>query len=287
LLLGFAMGVLGAVMIEALDETLATPEDVEKKLGVAVLGVTPVLEKGETPLGALADIRSGFSEAYYSLRTALQFSTPDGAPSSLLITSARPAEGKSTTAYAIALNLARVGKRVLLVDGDLRNPSMHRVVGVENERGMSNLLSGSADLAGVVRPTAQENLFFIPCGPLPPNPAELWGSDRLRHFLAETHNNFDHVVIDGPPVLGFADSPLLAAAVSGVLFALESSGTRRGQARGALKRLQVGRAHLLGVVLTKLSTKSAAYNYGGYDYAYDYHYGAEPEAKAGKKGKRG
>jgi capsular exopolysaccharide synthesis family protein len=286
-MLGLGLGVLAALVLEALDETLATPDDVEKKLGVAVLGVTPFLEKGETPLEALADIRSGFSEAYYSLRTALQFSTPDGAPGTLLVTSARPAEGKSTTAYATALNLARVGKRVLLVDGDLRNPSMHRVVGVENERGMSNLLSGSADLAGVVRPTSQENLFFIPCGPLPPNPAELWGGDRLPQFLAETRNNFDHVIIDGPPVLGFADSPILAAAVSGVLFALESHGTRRGQARGALKRLQVGRAHLLGVVLTKFSTKSAAYNYGGYDYAYDYHYGAEPEAKAGKKGKRG
>lgn len=286
-LLGLGLGVLAALVLEALDETLATPDDVEKKLGVAVLGVVPLLEKGEAPADALGDIRSGFSEAYYSLRTALQFSTPDGAPSSLLVTSARPAEGKSTTAYAVAINLARVGKRVLLVDGDLRNPSMHRVVGVENERGMSNLLSGSADLATVVQPTSQDNLFFIPCGPLPPNPAELWGGDRLRQFLAETRNNFDHVVVDGPPVLGFADAPMLAAAVNGVLFALESRGTRRGQARGALRRLQVGRAHLLGAVLTKFSTKSAAYGYGGYDYAYDYHYGAEPEAKVGKKGKRG
>ena len=286
-LLGLGLGGLAALILEALDETLATPDDVEKKLGLPVLGVTPFLEKGETPLEALGDIRSGFSEAYYSLRTALQFSTPDGAPASLLVTSARPAEGKSTSAYAIALNLARVGKRVLLVDGDLRNPSMHRVMGLENERGMSNLLSGSADLAGVVQPTRQENLFFIPCGPLPPNPAELWGGDRLRQFLAEARNNFDHVIVDGPPVLGFADSPMLAAAVSGVLFALESRGTRRGQARGALKRLRVGHAHMLGAVLTKFSTKSAAYGYGGYDYAYDYHYGVEPKAEGGKKGKRG
>ena len=284
-LLGLGLGGLAALILEALDETLATPDDVEKKLGVPVLGVVPLLDKGQGPTDALRDIRSGFSEAYYSLRTALQFSTPDGAPTSLLVTSARPAEGKSTTAYAIALNLARVGKRVLLVDGDLRNPSMHRVVGVENERGMSNLLSGSADLAGVVQPTGQENLFFIPCGPLPPNPAELWGGDRLHQFLAEARNSFDHVIVDGPPVLGFADSPMLAAAVSGVLFALESRGTRRGQARGALKRLQVGRAHLLGAVLTKFSAKSTSY--GGYDYAYDYHYGAEPEAMGGKKGKRG
>ncbi len=284
-LMGLGLGALAALVLETLDETLATPDDVEKKLGVPVLGVIPLLEKGETTADALGDIRSGFSEAYYSLRTALQFSTPDGAPSSLLVSSARPAEGKSTTAYAVALNLARIGKRVLLVDGDLRNPSMHRVVGVENERGMSNLLSGSADLAAVVQPTRQENLFFIPCGPLPPNPAELWGGDRLRQFLADTRNNFDHVIVDGPPVLGFADAPMLAAAVNGVLFVLESRGTRRGQARGALRRLQVGRAHLLGTVLTKFSAKTTSY--GGYDYAYDYHYGASPEEKGGKKGKRG
>ena len=292
-LFGLGFGVVAALVLEALDETIASPDDVEKKLGMAVLGVVPLLDKGQTTAAALADIRSGFSEAYYSLRTALQFSTQDGAPISMLVSSARPAEGKSTTAYAVALNLARVGKRVLLVDGDLRNPSMHRVVGVENERGMSNLLSGSSDLAGVVQRTRQENLFFIPCGPLPPNPAELWGSDRLRQFLAEARNNFDHVVLDGPPVLGFADAPLLAASVSGVLFVLESRGTRRGQARGALRRLKVGRARLLGAVLSKFNAKSTSY--GGYDYAYDYNYGAygadNPEqpnpSPVTKKGKRG
>ncbi|HEY0599441.1 polysaccharide biosynthesis tyrosine autokinase [Brevundimonas sp.] len=282
-LFGLGLGIVAALVLEALDETVATPDDVEKKLGVPVLGVVPLLDKGQTTAAALADIRSGFSEAYYSLRTALQFSTPDGAPASLLVSSARPAEGKSTTAYAVALNLARVGKRVLLIDGDLRNPSMHRVVGVENERGMSNLLSGSSDLQSVVQRTRQDNLFFIPCGPLPPNPAELWGSDRLRQFLAESRNSFDHVIVDGPPVLGFADSPLLAASVGGVLFVLESRGTRRGQARGALRRLKVGRARLLGAVLTKFNAKSTSY--GGYDYAYDYAYGAEgePQAKKGKK----
>ncbi len=290
-LFGLGFGVVAALVLEALDETIATPDDVEKKLGIPVLGVVPLLDKGQTTAAALADIRSGFSEAYYSLRTALQFSTPDGAPTSLLVSSARPAEGKSTTAYAVALNLARVGKRVLLVDGDLRNPSMHRVVGVDNERGMSNLLSGSSDLASVIQRTRQENLYFIPCGPLPPNPAELWGGDRLRQFLAEARNNFDHVVVDGPPVLGFADSPLLAATVGGVLFVLESRRTRRGQARGALRRLKVGRARLLGAVLSKFNARSTSY--GGYDYAYDYNYGAygsdnpenpNPTAKKGKKG---
>lgn len=284
-LLGLGLGVVLALVLEALDETVATPEDAENKLGVPVLGVVPLLDKGQTPAEALADIRSAFSEAYYSLRTALQFSTPQGAPGSLLISSARPAEGKSTTAYAIALNLARVGKRVLLVDGDLRNPSMHRMVGIENEQGMSNLLSGSADLMALAQRTRQDNLYFIPCGPLPPNPAELWGGERMGQFLREVREHFDHVVIDGPPVLGFADSPLLASVVNGVVFVIESRGTRRGQARGALKRLSVGHAHLLGVVLTKFNAKSTSY--GGYDYAYDYHYGPREAAEAGKRGAKG
>lgn len=285
-LFGLGLGVAAAVVLEALDETVATPEDAENKLGVPVLGVVPLLDKGQTTAAALADVRSAFSEAYYSLITALQFSTPNGAPGSILVSSARPAEGKSTTAYAVALNLARIGRRVLLIDGDLRNPSMHRVVGVENERGMSNVLSGSLDLNSVVQRTKHESMFFVPCGPLPPNPAELWGGDRVRSLLNEARENFDHVVIDGPPVLGFADSPLLAAVAGGVVFVVESRGTRRGQARGALHRLQVGHAHLLGVVLTKFNAKSTSY--GGYDYAYDYHYGAEQAGGeiAGKKGKR-
>jgi capsular exopolysaccharide synthesis family protein len=218
--LGLGLGVLLALLMEALDETLAAPDDVESKLGIPVLGVIPLLAKGQTPRLALADIKSNFSEAYYSLRTALQFSTPEGAPRTLLTTSARPGEGKSTTAYATALNLARLGRRVLLLDGDLRNPSMHRVIGVENDAGVSNLLSGNAELTALLKPTGQQGLDFIPCGPIPPNPAELWGSDRLRKVLQEAGEVYDHIVIDGPPVLGFADSPLLASMVGGTVFVL-------------------------------------------------------------------
>lgn len=276
---GLGLGLLGAFVLEALDESLATPDDVESKLGVPVLGVIPLLEKGTSPIEALQDVRSAFSEAYYSLRTALQFSTPNGVPHTLLVTSSRPAEGKSTTAFAIAQNFARIGKRVLLVDGDLRNPSMHRIVGVENDRGMSNVLSGSTSIQDVARQTSIENLAFIPCGPLPPNPAELWGSDRVHRFMEEAQAAFDYVVIDGPPVLGFADAPLLASAVGGTLFVLESRGTRRGQARGALQRLKMGNSKLLGAVLTKFNTRTTSY--GGYDYAYDYEYGAA--STSGKK----
>lgn len=271
-LLGLGFGGLVAFLIEALDETLATPDDVESKIGMSVLGVIPLLEKGKSPREALSDVRSNFAEAYYSLRTALQFSTPEGAPQTLLVTSTRPAEGKSTTAFAIAVNLARLGRRVLLMDGDLRNPSMHRLMHANNDAGVSNVLSGNAALQSLVGPTDEKGLDFIPCGPIPPNPAELWGGDRMRKVLAEAASHYDHVVIDGPPVLGFADSPLLAAAVGGTVFILESKGTRRAQARGALRRLAVGDGRILGVVLTKFNTKTT--QYGGYDYAYDYDYGS-------------
>lgn len=281
IILGLGLGVVIAFVIEALDETLATPEDVESKLSLPVLGAVPLLDKGQTPVQALGDIRSPFAEAYYSLRTALQFSTAHGAPRALLVTSSRPAEGKSTTAYAIALNLARIGKRVLLADGDLRNPSMHRLMDASNERGMSNFLSGDGDLASLVVATSQPNLSFLPCGPLPPNPAELWGSDQLSRALREAAEHYDHLVIDGPPVLGFADAPLLSSAVDGTVFVLESRGTRRAQARGAIRRLLIGRGHLLGVVLTKFNTKST--QYGGYDYAYDYNYGSQAETKRSRK----
>lgn len=284
-LVGLGLGAAAAFVLEALDETLASPDDVESKLGLPTLGVVPLLDRGETPLEALSDVRSNFSEAYYSLRTALQFSTPDGAPSTLLVTSSRPAEGKSTTAYAVAINLARLGRKVLLADGDLRNPSMHRLVGVDNDTGMSNLLSGAAGLSTLARPTGHEGLDFIPCGPLPPNPAELWGGDRLKRVLEEAGQVYDHIVIDGPPVLGFADAPLLSSAVRGTLFVLESKGTRRAQARGALRRLAIGNGRILGAVMTKFNTKTV--QYGGYDYAYDYTYGASDGASGkGRKAKR-
>ncbi|MBN8528766.1 MAG: polysaccharide biosynthesis tyrosine autokinase [Caulobacterales bacterium] len=275
-ILGLGFGVLLAFAMEALDQSLSTPEDVESKLDVAVLGAVPILPRGQTPVEALADLRSGFAEAYYSLRTALQFSTPNGAPSTLFITSARPGEGKSTTALAIAENFARIGHRVLLVDVDLRKPSMHRLLGANNDRGMSSILSGSATLSDVVQRPEDGGLWFIPCGPLPPNPAELLSGARVQGFLDESRRRFDIVVIDGPPTLGFADAPAMAANVAGTVFVIEANGTRRGQARGALARLRMGRARILGAVLTKFNAKSSAY--GAYDYAYDYAYGADSNA---------
>jgi len=279
LLLGVIAGVSAAFLLEIFDDAIALPEDVESKLGLAVLGVIPSLDKNIMPEEAMADPRSAFSESYYSLRTALQFSTQAGTPRSLLVTSSKPSEGKSTTSQAIARFFARTGLQVLLIDADLRNPSQHRAMRTDNSIGFSNYLIGS-DLADVIHKTDQPGLCFIPSGPLAPNPAELLVAGRLHAMLAEAGEHFDLVVLDGPPVLGLSDAPALAYAAAATIMVVESAKTRRGMARAALGRLRLGHARMLGVVLTKFRAKVAGYGYGyGYDYAYTYDYG-KPEALA-------
>ena len=271
--LGLLFGLAAAFGLETLDETVKVPEDIEGKLGLPLLGAIPMLEKGGSIEEALADARSSLSEAYYSVRTALQFSTNDGVPRSLLITSARPSEGKSTTAASLARNFAKLGMNVLLVDGDLRNPSLHRALRADSSTGITNYLTGAATLAELVQVTDQPNLAFIPCGPLPPNPAELLAGSKIRSMIADAEQSFDLLIIDGPPVMGLADAPLLASAVAGAVLIIEAGATRRGLAKAALRRLALGNARILGGILTKFNTRSAGYGYGyGYGYAYDYDY---------------
>jgi capsular exopolysaccharide synthesis family protein len=273
---GLLLGLAIAFGLESLDETIKVPEDIEGKLGMPLMGAIPMLEKGVSIDEAMADARSSLSEAYYSVRTALQFSTNDGVPRSLLVTSARPSEGKSTTATALARNFAKLGMNVLLVDGDLRNPSLHRVLRADSGTGITNYLTGSATMAELIQATDQPNLSFIPCGPLPPNPAELLAGATIRAMIAEAEANFDLLVIDGPPVMGLADAPLLASAVAGTVLVIEAGQTRRGLAKAALRRLALGNARILGGILSKFNVRSAGYGYGygyGYAYAYSYDYG--------------
>lgn len=273
---GLLLGLALAFGLESLDETIKVPEDIEGKLGMPLMGAIPMLEKGVSIDEAMADARSALSEAYYSVRTALQFSTNAGVPRSLLVTSARPSEGKSTTAVALARNFAKLGMNVLLVDGDLRNPSLHRVLRADSGSGITNFLTGSASLQELVQATDQPNLAFIPCGPLPPNPAELLAGAKIRAMIAEAEADFDLLIIDGPPVMGLADAPLLASAVAGTVLVIEAGQTRRGLAKAALRRLALGNARILGGILSKFNVRSAGYGYGygyGYAYAYSYDYG--------------
>ena len=271
LFLGLLLGVALALLLEFLDDTIKTPEDVEQKLRLSVLGIIPRLGAKQSVATAAQDLRSPFSEAYRSVRTALQFSTDHGVPRTLLLTSPGPGEGKSTSALSLARNFAQLGKRVLLIEADMRNPSLHRsLAATPTGKGLSSLLAGAATLQEVVVPSGEAQLDVIFAGPLPPNPAELLSGTRLVSLLSIAGQHYDQVVIDGPPVMGIADGPLLANSADGTLLVVDSGSTKIGNAQAALKRLLVARAHVIGVLLTKYNPKTAGH---GYHYESYYAYG--------------
>lgn len=272
--IGLVLGLVAALALESLDETIKVPEDIEAKLGIPLLGSIPSLPKDVTPAEALQDARSAFSEAYYSVRTALQFATDAGTPRSFLITSSMPSEGKSTTAIALATNFAKLGMRVLLVDADLRKPSLHRALHCDNTMGLSHYLTSSHPMENLIQATDQPNLAFMPCGPLPPNPAELLAGKRIRALVDEAEQQFDLLIFDGPPVLGLSDAPLLASVVAGTLLVFGAGSTRVGVARTALRRLASGNARILGALLSKFNARTSGYSYN-YNYAYSYDYGLD------------
>jgi capsular exopolysaccharide synthesis family protein len=280
LIAGLMLGVLLAFLFEYLDDTLKRPDEIEKHLGIGVLGMIPKL-KGLTPEEASSDPRSAFSEAYRSVRTSLQFSTEAGVPKVLLVTSASPSEGKTTTALTLARNFAQLGRRVLLIDADLRNPALHRILGGDNAIGLSNFLAGGIKPAAAIKPTKTLRLTFISSGPLPPNPAELLAGPKMLSLLSLASAKFDQVIIDGPPVMGLADSPILSNLSSGTLLVIEGGLTRIGTAKEALKRLLGARAHVVGAIITKFDARAAGsgYGYGGDYGGYQYYaYGGEASA---------
>ncbi len=188
----------------------------------------------------------------------------------LLITSTRSGEGKSSSALAMAQNFARRERRVLLIDCDLRKPAFKTA---SDRIGLSKLLTTEDDLAAHVVETQHQNLWLLPSGPLPPNPADLLSTGRIRKIIAEAKEAFDLIVIDGPPTLGLADAPLLAAAAGATLFVIESGKTRTRAAIEALNRLEATGARIVGAALTK--SEEGAGGYGSYAYGYGYGYGAK------------
>ena len=273
LLVGLMLGVVLALLLEHLDDTVRTPEHLESAFGLPVIGTVPLL-KNQKPLEASADLRSGFAEAYRSVRTALQFSTDSGVPRTLLVTSATPGEGKTTTALLLARNFAQLGQRVLLIDADLRNPSLHRMLDLDNETGLSTYLAGATPPIDAVQPGGSDNLWVVRSGPLPPNPAEVLAGPRMAQLLKLGAERYDQVIIDGPPVMGLADAPILAHLAEGTILMVASGKTRRGMLKAALKRLAVARARVIGGVMTMYDAKNAGSSYGYGDHSY-YAYGTE------------
>ena len=278
LLAGIVLGCLGAFALEQIDEAIADPEELERELGIPLLGAVPKTA-GNDPIEALADRKSELVEAYLSVQTNLQFTTEHGVPRSMAVTSTRPAEGKSTTAVALAMLLARSNKRVVLIDGDMRSPSVHHLAGVRNERGLSNFLAGEDDLKPLLYPVDTFGITVMASGPLPPNAAELLTGDRFKKLLSDLGRSFDHIVVDSPPVMGLADAPLISSCVESVVYVVESHGIRTSLVRTAIARLGSASAHIVGGVLTKFEAKRAHYGYG-YEYGYGYGRDARGRAKA-------
>lgn len=271
LIAGLGLGSLLVFALDQLDEAITDPAEVERRLGLPLLGTVPKINDIE-PRAALLDRKSELVEAYLAIQTNLSFATKHGVPRSLAVTSTRPAEGKSTTSLALAIMLARAGRRVVLVDGDMRSPSVHALAGIGHEIGLSNFLTGQDDLSRMVFAVEELGLSVMTAGPLPPNAAELLTGDRLVTLLDRLLVNFDHVIIDSPPVMGLADAPLIGSRVEGVVYAVESHHIRSNLVKAAIIRLRTAQARIFGSVLTKFESKKASYGYG---YEYGYSYGRE------------
>ena len=285
LLVGLLLGMGFVVLREQLDDSVHDAVTIETKLGLALLGIIPMVKKKEqrTTLALLAvdDPRSMFAEAYRSMRTALQFSTAEGAPRRLMVTSSVKGEGKSTTALALAINFAQLGERVLLIDADLRNPSLHKAVSRSNENGLSTYLSGDTRMVELIQTVDIPNLAVMTAGRHPPNPVDLLMGPRLMELFERAEAmGFERIVIDAPPILGIADSIVLGNQVQNILFVVKSGETRLSSIRDALRRLRLSGLVPLGVALTRVGSTSS------YGYYYNYYGGSYGDPNAPPKADR-
>ena len=273
LAVGLGFAALAVFLRDQLDDTIRLPEDVEDKTGLPLLGVVPVAAGGD-PLAEMAEETSGLAEAYNALRGSLMFASAEGHPPILLVTSSQPGEGKSVTSAALATALAKLGRKTLLVDADLRRPGVHRAFGMDNSAGLSSVLVDASPLEQAVRASAQPNLSVLTSGPVPPDPTRLIGGPRMAALLEQLSAQYDAVVLDSSPVLGLADAPMLASISDAVLFVIEADRGRSGSLKTALRRLRAANAQIAGAVLTKFDPARAGNRYSSYSGENYYRYGS-------------
>jgi capsular exopolysaccharide synthesis family protein len=303
---GFLFGLGLPLLREQLDSSLKTPADVEEKLGTTFLGLLPDLDRSEDKPGKgsrkgrkrrrgsdsvsgppelIVHNRpaSGVSEAARSIRTNLMFMNPDRPFKTLLVSSAAPSEGKTTVACSIAIGLAQGGQRVCIVDADLRRPRLHRIFDRVGDAGLTSALVGEATLAEVAKPTIVPNLWSIPAGPLPPNPADLLQSERFRKVIQELRDRFDRVVIDSPPLVAVTDSAIISTLVDGVVFVVRAFQTGKHVSAQGLRALRDVEAPIVGAVLNAVDLNRHEYNYYHYYYYKREGYAASdaPSSEAG------
>lgn len=278
-LLGLLIALGLAYLFDYLDDTVKSPDDVNETAGLSTLGVISHVKRDKKQserqmLATLVAPRSPVAEAFRTLRTNLDFASVDKPLRTLLVTSAVPGEGKSTVSANIAVAFAQGGKRVILLDADMRRPTQHRFFDLPNTQGLTTMLrSEDTDLSTVAHQLEEPNLRLIATGPLPPNPAELLGSQRMRDLIARLAGDADLVVIDSPPLHAVTDAAVLAAEVDGTLLVVHAGRTKRGAVRQAAEALERVGAHVVGATINQLTARSSA----GYYYRYYGEYYAQSE----------
>jgi capsular exopolysaccharide synthesis family protein len=296
LLVGLILGVTLAFVRESLDRTIMTAEEIEREISVPTLAVVPLGagargryghyfrqssrksgKNGNKALTILTSPGSQMAESFRVLRTSILLSSAPQPPQALLVTSAHPSEGKTFASVNLALALAQRGSRVLLVDSDLRKPNILRVLGMSDgeEAGLSTFLTGAHPLEQVLQAfTEIPNLWLLPPGPIPPNPAELLSSPAMEKLVGDLRQRFDHIVFDSPPLLLVTDGVVLSTMTDGVVLVVESGATSRGALNRARRILDRAGANTLGAVLNKLEDRVDGYYSSRYRY-YTYYYSRE------------
>lgn len=264
---GLLLAVGLAFFFEYVDSSLKSPEEVKAYLGLPTLGLIPVLNprtwKGSEPL-INGGVPQNFAEAFRAVRTNVLFSAADDGARSLVVTSTGPGEGKTMVAANLAIGFAQAGQRVILIDADMRRPRVHDMFSQPQEPGLSNLMVGHAVASTTIRKSGVPGLWLLTAGRIPPNPAELLGSQRFREFIQLLSQHFDSVIIDSPPIMAVTDAAVAASAASGIVFVVGAEMTSRHAARAAIEQLRNGHPRFLGAVLNRVELERNSYYYSGY-----------------------
>jgi capsular exopolysaccharide synthesis family protein len=278
-MLGLMFGLLLALAVEALDNTIKSPEAAEELVGAPLLGVVPMLSQARQHLMADApdrdlavhnDPTSLAAEACRSIRTNMLFIAAQKDFAVFSVTSPGPQDGKTTVAINLAVTMAQAGGKVLLIDADMRKPRVHKSFGMKAEKGISSVLAGDVPLESAICKSQVPNLDVLPCGPMPPNPAELLHTEQFKRILVQCRGLYDRVVLDSPPIGPVTDPAIIGGLTDGVVLVLRSGHTSREAAQFARRQLGDAGARILGLVMNQTDRKGRGYGYG---YGYYSQYG--------------